>query len=356
MVRDPLIMGRPSEHFLTLPLPFQGCFAIERARVFGEFNIIDENDRLVVYDHAGHPRLPEVAGQALEVRGTPLAMDRAAVYYAYNRRERAPSAIHIAGRCAPNYFHWMIEYLPRVLTAIEAGVDPDAKLLIPANMPISMCRALDIVNAGRFPVHEFASGILLEVDKLFVPSMPSCIVDGRALPLSRISALSPRHLRFVRERILRHVQCDESARPLPRKVFLTRGRRVRSLDTEDQIRSALAAKGFVAVDPAKLRFEDQVRLFRDAEVIVSSSGAALTNLLFCERSPNVIALIGTHNVDFNLFSNVLQIAGGGRFSHVTGRPLTTATQSVNEHHYIHVDYGVRVQDVMETLHRLQGRN
>ncbi len=355
-VLDSSIMGRPSKNGVALPLPFQGCVAIERARVFGEFNIIDEQGRLVIYDHAGHPRLPHVAGQLSEVRGTPLAMDRAAVYYAYFRRERLPAAVHIAGRCAVNYFHWMIEYLPRLLTAIEAGVDQDAKLLIPANMAHSMRRALDIVNAGRFPVHEFASGALLEADKLFVPSMHSCIVDGRALPLSRISALSPRHLRFVRERILRHVRDNDGGSPLPRKVFLTRGRRVRSLDTEDQIRLALAAEGFVAVDPAKLRFEDQVRLFRDAEAIVAASGAALTNLLFCENNPDVLALIGAHIADFSLYSNLLQIACGGRFSHVPGRPLVAPASILNEDHYIHVDYTVEVSDVMETLHRLQGGN
>ncbi len=353
-VRDPWIMGRPSESAVTLPLPFEGCAVIEGARVFGEFNILDENGHLIVYDHAGHPRLPHVAGQLTEVRGTPLAMDRAAVHYAFFRRERLPAAVHIAGRCAANYFHWMIEYLPRLLTAIEAGVDPDAKLLIPANIAHPMRRALDIVNAGRFPVHEFASDALLEADRLFVPSMHSCIVDGRALPLSHIGALSPRHLRFVRERVLRHVQDNHGGSPLPRKVFLTRGRRVRTLDTEDQIRSALAAEGFVAVDPAKLRFEDQVRLFRDAKAIVAASGAALTNLLFCENNPDVLALIGAHIADFNLYSNLLQIACGGRFSQVPGRPLVAPSSILNEDHYIHVDYSVEVSDVMETLHRLQG--
>lgn len=355
-VRKPGVMGRPSEHGVTLPLPFQDCAAIERARVFGEFNIIDADDRLVIYDHAGHPRLPHVAGQRLEIRGAALAMDRAAVYCAYARRERLPAAVHIAGRCAANYFHWMIEYLPRLLTAIEGNVDREAKLLIPANMARSMRQALDIVNASRFPVHEVAKNTLLEVDRLFVPSMHSCIVDGGALPLSRISALSWRHLRFVRERILSHVQKRGDSAPLPRKVFLLRGTRARNLCNEDRIRAVLADEGFVAVDPTRLHFKDQVRLFRDAKAIVAASGAALSNLLFCENEPDVLALVGRHILDFNMYSNVLQIAGGGRFSHVPGRPLISPSDAVTEEHYIHVDYAVRVEDVLESLRYMRSQN
>ena len=349
----PRILGRPSGHSVTLPLPFQDCAVIEGARVFGEFNIIDGQDRLAIYDLAGHPRLPNVAGQALEVKGTALAMDRAVVYRGYDRRERLSCAVHIAGRCASNYFHWMIEYLPRILTAIEAGADARAKLLVPAKMTPSMRRALDIVNAGRFPIHEFASSDLLEVDRLFVPSMHTCVVDGRALPLSRIGALSPRHLRFVRERILRRVQEYDRGPDLPRKVLLVRGRRMRSLDTEEEIRSALIEIGFVAIDPMQLQFEDQVRLFRDAEVVVTASGAALTNLLFCQNNPDIIALIGAHIADFNLYSNLLQIAGGGRFSQVPGRVLASPTRVVSEEHYIHADYTVEVEAVMQTLRNLK---
>ncbi len=185
-VLKPSVMGRPSEHAVTLPLPFQGCVAIERVRVFGEFNILDENDNLVVYDHAGHPRLPEVAGQALEVRGTPLAMIAPRSITPTTGEADCHPQFTSRDVVAPNYFHWIVEYLPRILTAIEASVDQHAKLLIPANMAGSMRRALDIVNAGHFPVHEFASRDLLEVDRLFVPALQSCIVDGRALPLSHI--------------------------------------------------------------------------------------------------------------------------------------------------------------------------
>ena len=346
---DPLILGRSTGNYVTLPLPFQQCAIVENAYVFGEFNISDRDKNLLIYDHAGHPRLPHVAGNHTEIKGSAMAMDKAVVYRPYLQQIQLSSAIHIAGRCASNYFHWMIEYLPRLITAEEAGIEASAPLLVPAGMPRSMRQALKIVNERKFPVHEFLPTTLLDVDRLYVPSMHTCIVDGRALPLSTIGAVSPHHLHIVRDRILKHVAQLGGTNSLPRKVLLLRGNRGRALRTEEEIRIALVAEGFEAVDPTDLEFEDQVRLFRDADAIVSASGAALTNLLFCERRPDVFALIGSHITDFNLFSNILPIAGGGQYSQVPGRPLAPPVEVVNEDHYIHVDYRSSLKDVLTSI-------
>ena len=195
----------------------------------------------------------------------------------------------------------------------------NAPLIIPANIPESMRRALDIVNAGRFPVHELARGALLSADRLHVPSMQSYVVDGRAIPFPRIGALSARHLRFVRERILRFVNESEPSRRFPQKVYLSRGRRARTATNENEIQGALESKGFFMIDPVALDFVDQVRLFRDAEVIVGATGAASHQPTILRTRSGVFALVAVkQNIDFTLFTNVLQVAGGGRYNQVPG--------------------------------------
>ena len=44
---------------------------------------------------------------------------------------------------------------------------------------------------------------------------------------------------------------------------------------------ALKALGFVAIQPDKLRFDEQALLFAQAEIIVCEFGAALSNAYFC---------------------------------------------------------------------------
>ncbi len=49
---------------------------------------------------------------------------------------------------------------------------------------------------------------------------------------------------------------------------------------DEEVRDALASRGFVAVDPGTLDFAGQVDLFAGAEVLVGPTGAAWANLLF----------------------------------------------------------------------------
>ena len=165
------------------------------------------------------------------MKGSSLAMDQAVMYYPYKAQAHLPSAIHLAGRSSVNYFHWMAEYLPRVLNAIEAGVARGTPLIAPADIPESMRRALELVNDGYFSIHWHASDTLLTVDKLYVPSMHSFIVDCRALPFWMIGALSSRHLRFVRDQILQHVAKNSDDRRFPERVYLLRGHRARVVST-----------------------------------------------------------------------------------------------------------------------------
>lgn len=349
----PGIMGRFTDAKVRLPLPFEDCAVIENAQIAGSFTILDDQGSIVVYDLAGHPRHHYVAGHYTLMKGSSLAMDRAVMFYPYKAQAHLPSAIHLAGRSSVNYFHWMVEYLPRMLNAIEAGVARGTPLIAPADIPESMRRALELANDGYFSIHWHAPDTLLKVDKLYVPSMQSFIVDGRSLPFNMIGALSSRHLRFVRDRILQHVAKNSDDRRFPERIYLLRGHRARGISTEKKIGQILEREGFVALDPATWCFEDQVRLFRDAKIIVGGTGAGFTNLMFCTQSPDVLAFIGSHNEDFALFSNLLQAVGGGRYTQVLGKPEMLASSAPSDDHYVHVNFSIKAGDVLKTLRRLK---
>ena len=239
----PSIMGKPREQKVRLPLPHDGCAVMENALIAGAFTVLDDAGSIIVYDLAGHPRYPYVAGHNSLMKGSPLVPDRAVMHYSYWAQNHLPKAVHLSGRCASNYFHWLVEYLPRILNAIEAGADPDAALLVPAKSPSSMRRALDLVNNRHFPVHTLAKGTLLKVDRLYVPSMHSCVVDGLALPLPQIGGLSARHLRFVRERILQYVERNGVNRCFPERVYSCEASVPARSETKKKFSEFLRARG-----------------------------------------------------------------------------------------------------------------
>ena len=77
----------------------------------------------------------------------------------------------------------------------------------------------------------------------------------------------------------------------PEKIFIVRpdqGGGPRMLINQAELIAALEALGFVTVQPEKLPFRDQVRLFRQARVIIGLGGAAMFNTVFCRPGVRII--------------------------------------------------------------------
>lgn len=346
----PRVSGAPSARMCHVPVPDRAMAIEENAKVIGNFTVLGSDGACCVYDWAATPALPYVAGESAYLKGTSLDMDRAVALYEWSQEQEHEEALHLAGRCAVNYFHWIIEYLPRLLLAEDFDVPAGIPALIPAGMPRQMHEVGEIANQGRFRLIEKPFDVRASVKRLYIPSMPTCIVDGRALPFPMIGGMDRSLFRRYRRRILDHV-AGGSNPDLPRRVHLTRNAKHRQLGNESAIIEALEKRGFVAVDPVTLSFSDQVRLFRDAEAITGAGGAAFSNLLFCDSQPFVAMSVASHNVDFPLFANLLDMAGG-RFSHVPGRPLVDPMGCINEDQYVHVDYAVSAKAFVDTLDRM----
>jgi len=82
-----------------------------------------------------------------------------------------------------------------------------------------------------------------------------------------------------------------------RKIFLSRrsitrlsGGKYRALVNEEEVIDAVSALGFEIFEPESLSFSEQIRLFREAGLIVGLGGAALFNTIFCEPGTRVISI------------------------------------------------------------------
>jgi capsular polysaccharide biosynthesis protein len=79
-----------------------------------------------------------------------------------------------------------------------------------------------------------------------------------------------------------------------RRIYISRRGRRKVLN-EDALVVRLSRHGFEVVDPESLPFAEQVELFYDAEIVVGTHGAGLTNLLFADRA-RVIEIFPTSRV------------------------------------------------------------
>ncbi len=81
------------------------------------------------------------------------------------------------------------------------------------------------------------------------------------------------------------------AAAMPTRFYIDRrGTAARRLVNEDELVGALAALGVAAIRPETLTLPDQIRLFREADLVVAPHGAGLTNIGYCRSGAAVLEL------------------------------------------------------------------
>jgi hypothetical protein len=180
----------------------------------------------------------------------------------------------LASRGDANYYHFLLDVLPKLALLAEAGVDTAGLLYAPLALPFQ--RELLV-----------ACGVDLDrvIDSARVPHLRARELAAAGLPDAHLRT-PPWVVRFLRERLL------PADVPATGRLYVTRGsrRHNRIVRNEQELLAALAPLGFTAVDPGALPLAEQIRLFAGAEAIVAPHGAALANLAFARPGTRVVEL------------------------------------------------------------------
>jgi capsular polysaccharide biosynthesis protein len=178
-----------------------------------------------------------------------------------------------------NYARWLVEVLPRVAVAAQfvdlarfkfaiTRVEGDMGRIMREGLFLFGVKPEQIVEIDRGPVIFERLVYPLPVASHPWAKSPNAIAVLESLP-DRIGA----------------------ARDGPKRIYVTRNSgATRRLTNEDEVLDVLRPLGFVVVDPGRLSFAEQIRLFAGAERIVGNCGAGLTNLVFAPRGVRVFAL------------------------------------------------------------------
>lgn len=97
-------------------------------------------------------------------------------------------------------------------------------------------------------------------------------------------------LKQVRERVLASAARAAPHQDSPRLLYLMRADQKRMMVNQDKLVNILRSLGFAIVQPESLSPAEQVMLFARAEVIVSATGAGLTNALFAPPGAQVFEI------------------------------------------------------------------
>ena len=175
-----------------------------------------------------------------------------------------------------NYYHWMVDALPRLLSV--RGELSAAILLLPYNCTTDYHRqTLRALRVGRIEY--------LQPDTRYV--VPDLMVPIR---LARVASYNPAVMRELRQMLLTefprlpHVDLGE-------RIYISRARapRRKALN-EAEVRVYLREQGFAVVQLEDYSFAEQASIMARARYLVSVHGAGLTNMLFMQPGSKVLEL------------------------------------------------------------------
>jgi capsular polysaccharide biosynthesis protein len=184
-------------------------------------------------------------------------------------------AIAVTPEAGGNYYHWLLDLLPRVL------------LLKHATQNFSNYDTL-LLNGSRAN-YERETLTALEVPRekiRFVNSRDRFQIASAVFPCLDINVVAPWKVRGLRQ----------LASPVPsnqhrRRLYLSRARAaVRRIGNEKEISEALRQHDFEILEAETLSFREQADLFAHASVIVAPHGAALANIVFCQPGTRVVEI------------------------------------------------------------------
>ena len=287
-------------------IPSKWLATIPDATVIGAFQVIAKG-QFLVYEPAANPHQSFVAGIWPYVASVKDLPDRALAWYPYSREVFLEEGILLSGRCSPNYYHWLIEYLGRGHILSQIPELRRVPLIVDDAMFPQEFESLKAVLPD-WPIFRLPRSSLLKVAKLHIPSIGTYLPDSLDEPQWKGGAMCFEMLSFLRESTFRFFNVVPSDRPSGRKVYISR-RVGRNVTNNSDVERLLSVRGYEIIDTAELSYEQQVRLFHSADTIVGAMGAAFTNLIFCNPGTKVLALSSPFTQKFCVQANMALFSG-----------------------------------------------
>ncbi|MCK5445102.1 MAG: glycosyltransferase family 61 protein [Rhodospirillaceae bacterium] len=186
-----------------------------------------------------------------------------------------------------NYYHWLIDYLPRLNSYQHHDRFDEARFLTNDRLQRFQRESLQLLGIGK--------DRLLQVPKAL--SQPQTIHCAKlyAAPIALEKMhLKPDALSWLRENL------GAACAPLSdtpaggRHIYISRkDAGTRKVINEKDVATFLASLGFEIIVPGKLSLKKQIAAFADAAVIVGAHGAGLANMVFAPPGARVIEFMGS---------------------------------------------------------------
>jgi len=213
-----------------------------------------------------------------------------------------------------NFYHWLIEILPRLISYDRCPSLHHVPLIIPRSAPGFVAETLRLT--GYISKAVFLENGTYRFKKLHMLSK-----------LSSIFEVSPDAIAWLNNKL----KDVGSNRVTPKNIYISRSdAKIRFVSNEPQLTEVLTEFGFKTVTMSGLSLPDQINLFRNAENIIGPHGAAFANLAFAKPGATLIEFFssGHYAPCFNRISG----SQGLKYGFLVGNPTGLGGFEVSPDH------------------------
>jgi len=194
------------------------------------------------------------------------------------RRFRLPhycrgTALLLGTSNSDNYYHWLLDVLPRWKILQAATLSPYDFVLLPGRPSRFQDETLDVLGVPPAKRLRCSKNFVHQFERLVVPAMPFPVEKVAPWVCAWVRSLFP----------------EKGSGP--EKLYLSRrGACRRPLVDELALENALSSRGFAIVHTDQMSVLEQVQLFSSARFVVAPHGAALTNMIFAPAGAKMLEL------------------------------------------------------------------
>lgn len=201
-----------------------------------------------------------------------------------------------------NYGHWMLDILPKLCIAEKYY---DLNKFDAIYLP-NINKQFQIDSLKYFNVEEkqFIDGSKIKhlySNKFTIPQHPYW--KKNKYQMDTVSNIDPQIIKILRKKFIKKKLSHK------KKIFIDRSDSIfyhHQIENYNEIIKFLKKNNFKIIKLTNYKFEDQISLFNNANLIVGAHGAGLTNCIFCRPGTKLIELT---NKEFkcDVFKNISKI-------------------------------------------------
>lgn len=236
-------------------------------------------------------------------------LDGIAVIEDQDVAEEIGKGINLVSAASFNYYHLVVEILSR-LAFVDTCEDYWGYPILVDEVVLRIPQfqsAMECINHLGHPVIKIEKGKKYLVKDLILPSpnvwMPANVYNRNLIRVSDF---------MISDTVLLNIRKAVGIwqeRPAWRNIFISRKKaQAIRLKNEREVREMFAQNGFEIVYAEEMSFREQVECFGQAKCVIATSGAALTNTIFCQPGTLIGCIIPSEH-KFFMYSTIAYMLG-----------------------------------------------